>query len=171
MSFLMLFGVVLRKVWKWLFCRPSCKLSFPGISFLLGACAGGCGGWNTVVSFSFLRRWKLSRWARGSCHLHCSDGWLPSREGCPASWSARPWVCNFPGILQIWHQVQGRLLLDLYTASLNQVCKIWHPAHFSEEWELPLCQLLKNILKQMFSMSWNWQGGEQQIPAGELWLN
>lgn len=35
----------------------------------------------------------------------------------------------------------------------------------------PLASCLKSILNQMFSMRWNWQGGEQQIPVGELWLN
>lgn len=62
-----------------------------------------------VFAFSFLRRWKLSRWAWGSCHIHCSDGWLPARESCPAPWSARPWILNVPGVFQVWHQVQGRL--------------------------------------------------------------
>lgn len=35
----------------------------------------------------------------------------------------------------------------------------------------PFSSCLKTILSQMFSVSWNWQGGEQQIPVGELWLN
>lgn len=133
-QFVLLFGVISSEAWKWLFCRPSWKLNFPAICFLPGVFVQFSLEAETlhslqVVAFSFLRRWKLSRWARGRCHIHCPDGWLPSREGCSASWSARPRVLNFPGVLQIRHQVQGRWWPGLHATRLNQVCAQWRPAH------------------------------------------
>lgn len=62
----------------------------------------------------YLRQWSFPGWEWGSCHFHNSAGWPPARSCNPVQWISKPRVNHLPGLLQVWHQIQGEICMRTY---------------------------------------------------------